>query len=83
MNYSCYSLYSEKLSRFFVGYRYDLEVLIEFHDKSEPRKFTYNAKGWKLYYKINCTSKKQGKAIEDPIKRMKSRIYIENLLKIS
>jgi putative endonuclease len=34
-----------------------------------------------LFLKIDCDSKKQGLAIERHIKSMKSKIYIENLIK--
>ncbi len=81
MSHCCYILHSEKLSKYYVGYSSDLDIRLEFHKNSEPRKFTYKAKDWKLYYKIDCKSKVQGEAIESHIKRMKSRIYIENLLK--
>ena len=81
MNHCCYILYSKKLNRYYIGYSSDLDIRLVFHEKSEPRKFTYNASDWKLYYKIDCKSKSQGEAIEGHIKRMKSRIYIENLIK--
>ena len=81
MNHCCYILYSEKLSRYYIGYSSDLSVRLIFHENSESRKFTYNANDWKFYYKIDCTSKRQGESIELHIKRMKSKIYIENLLK--
>ncbi len=70
-----------RLIRYYVGYSSDLDVRLVFHENSESRKFTHNAKDWQLYYKIDCTSKTQGKAIEAHIKRMKSKTYIENLLK--
>ncbi|MBU2926898.1 MULTISPECIES: GIY-YIG nuclease family protein [Winogradskyella] len=81
MNHCCYILHSKKLLRYYVGYSSNLDLRLIFHKNSEPRKYTYNAKDWKLYYKIDCNSKKQGIAIEKHIKRMKSKVYIENLLK--
>ena len=77
MDHCCYILHSEKLSRYYIGYSSNLDVRLIFHAESEHRKFTYNADDWELYYKIDCTSKKQGEAIEGHIKRMKSKIYIE------
>ena len=79
MKHCCYILYSEKLCRYYIGYSSNLDVRLVFHKNSESRKFTYKAKDWKLYYKIDCISKGQGTAIEAHIKRMKSRIYIKNL----
>ncbi|WP_179009630.1 GIY-YIG nuclease family protein [Winogradskyella forsetii] len=81
MGHCCYILYSEKLSRYYVGYSSDLDVRLVFHENSESRKYTYNAKDRELFYKIDCKSKVQGKGVEAHIKRMKSKIYIENLLK--
>jgi putative endonuclease len=52
-----------------------------FHEHPESRKYTYRADDWVLFYKIECKSKAQAFAIESHIKRMKSKIYIENLRK--
>ncbi len=76
-----YILISEKLNRFYIGYTYDLEKRLEFHQLAEYRKFTYNADDWKIYLSISCKSKGQDLAIEKHIKNMKSKIYIQNLAK--
>ena len=77
-----YILFSKKLNRFYIGFTEDFDKRLDFHfDKIQARKFTYNADDWEVYLKINCTSKSQGLAIEKHIKSMKSKIYIENLLK--
>ncbi|WP_229724531.1 GIY-YIG nuclease family protein [Winogradskyella forsetii] len=49
MGHCCYILYSEKLSRYYVGYSSDLDVRLVFHENSESRKYTYNAKDWELF----------------------------------
>tara|TARA_R110000868_G_scaffold153826_1_gene379776 strand:+ start:99 stop:308 length:210 start_codon:yes stop_codon:yes gene_type:complete len=54
-----------------------------FHKAPEKNKFPYNADDWTLFYKIDCTTKSQALKIEAHIKRMKSKVYIENLLKYS
>ena len=36
---------------------------------------------WKVFFTIECSSKKQGLAIEKHIKNMKSKTYIRNLAK--
>ena len=36
---------------------------------------------WELIYTIECKSKEQGLSIEKHIKVMKSRIYIQNVMK--
>nr|WP_321229506.1 GIY-YIG nuclease family protein [uncultured Psychroserpens sp.] len=81
MNYCVYILSSEKINRLYISYSSNLTVRLLFHENPEKRKFTYNADDWIVYYKIDCISKSQGLAIEAHIKRMKSKIYIQNLLK--
>ncbi len=54
---------------------------MEFHKNAESHKFTANAEDWELFLKIECGSKSQGLNIEKHIKKMKSKIYIENLIK--
>ncbi|WP_313114859.1 GIY-YIG nuclease family protein [Aequorivita sediminis] len=44
MEYCVYILYSDSLSRFYIGYTSNFDVRIAFHENPEPRKFTYNAK---------------------------------------
>ena len=74
-----YILFSEKLSRFYIGFTSDLEVRLQFHEIAEQHKFTYNADDWVLYHTITCESKRQALKIEKHIKDMKSKIYIQNL----
>ena len=76
-----YILHSKKLNRYYTGYTSDFETRLIFHQNSESRKFTYKAKDWIVFKTIECHSKSQALAIERHIKRMKSKIYIENLSK--
>ncbi|MVO09646.1 GIY-YIG nuclease family protein [Flavobacterium sp. TP390] len=76
-----YILYSQKLNRFYIGYTSDFDLRLEFHKNATTRKFTYNATDWILFLKIDCTTKKQALSIEKHIKNMKSKTYIQNLLK--
>jgi putative endonuclease len=39
------------------------------------------AKDWEIYFKIECETKVKALAIEKHIKNMKSKFYIENLLR--
>jgi putative endonuclease len=75
-----YILYSEKLKHHYIGYSSDFDQRLIFHKNAESRKFTYNAEDWSLIYKIDCKRKGQGLAVESHIKRMKSKVYIQNLL---
>jgi putative endonuclease len=55
---------------------------LEFHlNPSEGKKFTSKAEDWLLYFMIECETKKQALAIEQHIKKIKSKIYIENSLR--
>ena len=76
-----YILHSQTLNKFYTGYTSDLDVRLDFHENAENRKFTYNASDWVLFFTISCESKRQALLIEKHIKSMKSKIYIENLIK--
>ena len=77
-----YILHSKTLDRFYIGFTTDLDRRLEFHSNSvEARKFTSKANDWVLYFKIECETKKQALAIEQHIKKMKSKTYIENLVR--
>ena len=76
-----YILHSIKLNRFYIGYTSDFDIRLEFHRNAPSHKFTANADDWDLFLQIECDSKLQGLLIEKHIKSMKSKIYIENLLK--
>jgi len=52
--------------------------LVNYYGKS---KFTSKAKDWILFYNIECQTKSQAQCIERHIKRMKSKIFNENLKK--
>jgi putative endonuclease len=83
MTYMVYILNSKKLDRFYIGFTSNLEKRLEFHHNAESQKFTYKAKDWEVYLKIECKSKGQALAIEKHIKKMKSKVYIQNLKKYS
>ena len=76
-----YILHSQKLNRFYIGFTSNLEQRLVFHKNPENRKFTYNVSDWILFFTIDCNSKKHGLQIEKHIKSMKSKVYIENLVK--
>ena len=76
-----YILHSVKLNRFYIGYTSSFETRLEFHQNAADHKFTSNANDWTVFLKINCESKSQALQIEQHIKNMKSKIYVENLLK--
>ena len=79
MAHQVYILHSEELGRFYIGFTSDLEKRLAFHLDPEPRKFTYRAGDWQIFFTIDCMCERQGRAIEKHIKRMKSKVYINNL----
>ncbi|MFD0932453.1 GIY-YIG nuclease family protein [Psychroflexus salinarum] len=79
MQYLVYILFSEKLNRFYIGYTSNIDQRLEFHQQAESHKFTSNANDWELFLKVECESKTQALAVENHIKRMKSKVYIQNL----
>ena len=77
-----YFLFSENLDKFYIGYTSDFDVRFDFHlNDIQTRKFTHKAKDWILVFKIECATKSQALAIEKHIKAMKSKVYIQNLMK--
>ena len=79
MNYYVYILYSKNIDRYYTGYTSDIDKRLEFHKSAESHKFTYRGGSWQEYLLLKCTSKSQALEIEKHIKRMKSKVYIQNL----
>ena len=82
MDNSVYILYSKKLNKYYIGFTENLNQRLGFHlNETQSREFTYKADDWELIFTIKCESKNKGLSIEKHIKSMKSKIYIQNLLK--
>ena len=82
MNFIVYILHSKKLNKHYIGFTENLYQRLDFHlNDEQSRKFTHKADDWKMIFSIECESKSQGLAIEKHIKSMKSKVYIENLLR--
>ena len=80
----CYILYSPKLDRFYIGVTNEsLSDRIEKHILSTygNHRYTSTTDDWKAYYQIECIDFNQAINIERHLKRMKSKIYLQNLLK--
>jgi len=45
------------------------------------KSFTHNANDWKVSFSVSDLEYKQARKIESHIKNMKSKIYIQNLIK--
>jgi len=80
---SVYILYSSKLDRFYTG---SCEFQFRFEDhlnKVYPGSFTTNSDDWQLFLLVENLSYLQARSIEDHIKKMKSKVYIQYLAKHS
>jgi putative endonuclease len=77
-----YILFSEKLNKYYIGSCKDLQKRLESHNnKSFYNAFTINSDDWILYFNCINLDYKQARNIESHIKKMKSKVYIENLIK--
>jgi putative endonuclease len=83
MAYSCYILFSNSINRYYVGYTSDVDERIKLHNSGYfgKKSYTQCVSDWSLFLIIPCATIEQAVFIELKIKRMKSRIYIENLRK--
>jgi putative endonuclease len=79
---SVYILFSNKLDRFYIGSCKEFQFRFEQHlDKVYPGSFTGNADDWQLFLLIEDLSYAKARAIERHIKNMRSKLYIQNLVK--
>jgi putative endonuclease len=82
MSFSVYILYSLKLNKYYIGQTIDLPERIVLHGtKYFKNSFTAKADDWTLIFSLECESREEALFIEKYIKRMKSRKYIENLIR--
>ena len=79
---SVYILFSKKLDRFYTGSCKTLDYRIEQHfNKDFSKSFTARAEDWELFFFIDQLHYNQARMIEEHIKNMKSKVYIQNLKK--
>ena len=77
-----YILYSNNLNRYYIGSCHDFEKRLQEHiSKKYKDSFTTRTDDWKVFFLINDLDYGQARKIEKHIKRMKSKLYIENLAK--
>jgi putative endonuclease len=58
-----------------------MEIRLALHENPAARKFTARADDWQLVFEIFCDNNVQALSIEKHIKSMKSKVYIENLIR--
>jgi len=77
-----YILYSNSLDSHYIGSCKNLENrLFEHNNGTFENSFTSKAKDWVLLLEIENLGYQQARDVEKHIKRMKSKIFIENLMK--
>ena len=77
-----YILYSQKINRYYVGSCINLsERLMEHRTGKYEKSYTTKPNDWQLFYFIPDLDYKQARLIENHLKKMKSKKYIENLSK--
>jgi putative endonuclease len=77
---SLYISFSKKLDRYYTGSCKDLSYRIEQHlNKDFSKSFTSKADDWALFFFVDNLQYAQARLIEDHIKKMKSKVYMQNL----
>ena len=84
MDACCYILFSHSLNKFYIGAsHHNPEIRLQKHNLAYygNSKFTAAATDWKLILVIQAIDFSHALRIEKHIKKMKSRRFIENLIK--
>ena len=77
-----YILYSNKIDSFYIGSCLNLDKrLIEHKEQMFEKGFTHRTDDWKIFFVIDNLEYQQARKIEKHIKKMKSRVFINNLKK--
>lgn len=77
-----YILFSNRLTKFYIGSCKDLSERITQHaNNTYEKSFTAKADDWELYLSITDLGYQQARLIELHIKNMKSAKYIKDLIK--
>jgi putative endonuclease len=78
--YFTYIIYSDRIDKYYTGYTHNLALRIERHNNGWGN---FSSKGipWKLVYSEKFSRKTDAIKRENQIKKMKSRKYIEDLIK--
>ncbi len=77
-----YILYSESLKKYYIVEALNLGERVEQHNSGfYDNAYTMQVSDWVLYLFIECKDRAQARKIETHIKKMKSKIYIQNLKK--
>jgi putative endonuclease len=82
MCYYVYILHSTDRKRFYIGQTLDVNQRLQEHNSGfYENSYTRGVSDWVLFFSITCHSRKQAVSIEKHLKRMTSRVYLENLVR--
>ncbi len=81
MSHFVYILYSEKIDRYYIGYTSDVQKRLLFHNSDKNKIWSKRGRPWKLMITIPYEDKSSALKAEKQIKRMKSKKYIEDVIK--
>ena len=77
-----YILYSEKINQYYIGSCLDLQSRLITHlSKENTNAFTRKSEDWVVFFELNELEYEPARKIEQHLKRMKSRVYLNNLVK--
>jgi putative endonuclease len=82
MPYFVYILQSEKDASYYVGQSSNLEERLRRHNEGRSR-YTGTKSPWRLIYHETYSSKSEAMKHEYEIKRKKTRVYIDSLVRAS
>ena len=75
-----YILYSHSIDKHYIGSCLDIDERLNEHNAHfHTIAFTKRANDWEIYYQYNTIEKEMARKIELHIKKMKSKIYLQNL----
>lgn len=82
MTYYVYILFSDKIRRYYIGYTENIDYRLQQHNEGRyQNSYTTLTKDWRKIFFIECETKKQAILIEKHVKNMKSKKYIDNLVR--
>jgi putative endonuclease len=77
MEYVVYILYSESISKYYVGQTQDITNRILRHNAGREN-FTSKGLPWKLIYTFNCTDRSDAVRLESKIKKRGIERYLQD-----
>jgi putative endonuclease len=76
-----YILYSQSSDKYYIGETEDVEARLKQHKGGVFKgSFTTQADDWKVVLTFSCRDREHARKVEQHIKKMKSRKYLENLI---